>query len=49
MSWSVQWSGGRPPGRRHDEGGVEVRMSMAWVPGSYLPEGTYAEFADCCR
>ena len=31
--WSAQRSGGRPPGRRHYEGGVEVRMSMAWVPG----------------
>ena len=30
--WSAQRSGGRPLGRRHDEGGVEARMSMAWVP-----------------
>ena len=33
MIWSAQRSGGRPLGRRHDEGGVEARMSMAWVPG----------------
>ena len=26
-------SGGRPQGRRHDEGVVEARMSMAWMPG----------------
>ena len=25
--------GERPLGRRHDAGGVEARMSMAWVPG----------------
>ena len=31
--WSAQRSGGRPLGRRHDDGGVEARMSMAWVPG----------------
>ena len=31
MIWSAQRSGGRPLGRRHDEGGVEARMSMAWV------------------
>ena len=31
--WSTQRSGGRPLGRRHDEGGMEARMSMAWVPG----------------
>ena len=31
--WSAQWSGGRPLGRRHDEGGVEARMSRAWVAG----------------
>ena len=33
MIWSAQQSGGRPLGRRHDEGGVEAIMSMAWVPG----------------
>ena len=33
MIWSAQRSGGRPLGRRHDVGGVEARMSMAWVPG----------------
>ena len=33
MIWSAQRSGGRPLGRRHGEGGVEARMSMAWVPG----------------
>ena len=33
MIWSAQRSGGRPLGRRHDEGGMETRMSMAWVPG----------------
>ena len=27
--WSAQRSGGRPLGRRHGEGGVEARMSMA--------------------
>ena len=32
MIWSAQRSGGRPLGRRHDEGGLEARMSMAWVP-----------------
>ena len=31
--WSAQWNGGRPLGWRHDDGGVEARMSMAWVPG----------------
>ena len=31
--WSAQRSGGRPLGRRHDDGGLEARMSMAWVPG----------------
>ena len=31
--WSAQGSCGRPLERRHDEGGVEARMSMAWVPG----------------
>ena len=31
--WSAQLSGGRLLGRRHDAGGVETRMSMAWVPG----------------
>ena len=31
--WSAQRSGGRPLGRRHDAGGVEARMLMAWVPG----------------
>ena len=31
--WSAQRSGGRPLERRHDDGGVEARMSMAWVPG----------------
>ena len=30
--WSAQRSGGRPLGRRHDDGGLEARMSMAWVP-----------------
>ena len=30
--WSAQRSGGRPLGRHHDAGGVEARMSMAWVP-----------------
>ena len=33
MIWSAQRSGGRPLGRRHDEGGVDTRMSMACVPG----------------
>ena len=33
MIWSAQRSGGLPLGRRHDVGGVEARMSMAWVPG----------------
>ena len=33
MIWSAQRSGGRPLGRRHDVGGVEARISMAWVPG----------------
>ena len=32
MIWSAQRSGGRPLGRRHDDCGVEPRMSMAWVP-----------------
>ena len=27
----AEWQ--RPLGRRHDDGGVEARMSMAWVPG----------------
>ena len=31
--WSAQLSGGQPLGRRHDDGGLEARMSMAWVPG----------------
>ena len=31
--WSAQRSGGHSLGRRHDEGGVQARMSMAWVPG----------------
>ena len=31
--WSAQRSSWRPLGRRHDGGGVEARMSMAWVPG----------------
>ena len=31
--WSAQRSGGRSRGRRHAEGGVEARMSMAWVLG----------------
>ena len=31
--WSAQRSGGRPLGRRHGDGGLEARMSMAWVPG----------------
>ena len=30
---SAQRSGGRPRGRRHDDGGVEATMSMTWVPG----------------
>ena len=30
--WSAQRRGGRPLGRRHDEG-VVYSMSMAWVPG----------------
>ena len=34
MIWSAQRSGGRPLGRRHYEGGVEARTSMAWVPVS---------------
>ena len=34
MIWSAQRSGGRPLGRRHDEGEMEARMSMAWVPVS---------------
>ena len=34
--WSAQRSGGRPPGRRPDEGGVETRMSMDWVSGCRL-------------
>ena len=33
MIWSAQRSGGRPLGRRHDEGGVDTRMSIACVPG----------------
>ena len=33
MIWSAQRSGGRPLGGRHDEGGMESKMSMAWVPG----------------
>ena len=33
MIWSAQRSGGRPLGRRHDDGGVEATLSMAWVPG----------------
>ena len=33
MIWSALRSGGRSLGRRHDEGGVEARMPMAWVPG----------------
>ena len=33
MIWSAQLSGGRPLGRGHVEGGVEARMSMAWLPG----------------
>ena len=33
MIWSAQRSGGRPLGRCHDEGGVEARILMAWVPG----------------
>ena len=33
MIWSAQRSGGRPLGRHHDEGGMEARMSIAWVPG----------------
>ena len=31
--WSALRSGGRPLDRRHDEGRVEARMSMAWVLG----------------
>ena len=34
--WSAQRSGGRPLGRRHDGGGLEARMSMAWVPGCII-------------
>ena len=30
--WLAQRSGGRPLGRRHDEGGAEARISMALVP-----------------
>ena len=30
--WSAHRSGGCPNGRRHGAGGVEARMSMAWVP-----------------
>ena len=33
MIWSAHRNGCRPLGRRHDEGEVEARMSMAWVPG----------------
>ena len=33
MIWSAQPSRGRPLGRHHVEGGVEARMSMAWLPG----------------
>ena len=34
MILSTQRSGGRPLVRRHDEGGVEARMSpIAWVTG----------------
>ena len=43
MMWSVQRSGGRPLGWRHDDGGVEGRMLMARVPGcrtQYVSEGT---------
>ena len=29
--WSSKRSGGRPLGRRHDDGGVEARTPMAWV------------------
>ena len=31
VTWSVQRSGGRPLGRRHDDRGVETNMSMACV------------------
>ena len=33
VTWSAQRSGGRPVGRRHDEGGLEVKLTMVWVPG----------------
>ena len=33
VTWSAQCSGGRPLGRRHDEGVVKANMSMAWLPG----------------
>ena len=33
MIWSAQRGGVRPRGRPHGDGGVEARMSMAWVPG----------------
>ena len=33
MIWSAQRSGGRPLEQRHDEGGVEARMSVASVSG----------------
>ena len=32
--WSAQRSGGRPLGRRRDDGGLEARMTMAWMPVS---------------
>ena len=43
--WSALRSGGRPLGRRRDDGGVEVRMSMAWVVDMRLktPRRSY-----CC-
>ena len=54
VTWSAQRSGGRPLGRRHDDGGVEANTSMDWVglPGCkicYLPEGTQAQFAKYFR
>ena len=34
--WSAQRSGGRPHGRRQDEGVVEARMAMSSVPVSRI-------------
>ena len=28
-------------GRRHDEGGVEAKLSIAWVPGNRVADGIY--------